>query len=153
MNWYYEPIRGCSCISSRCPELNFGMPTKIYNHFQAAQKVPCIDRHYIGLNTKDIIVFESAFATYVRGYDVKGKLLYPNRDALVSALMPRFQQPDFHCELVSRVYHDRGVIDEEHLFFSGKPFQAIWIYFEVVEDEITMFQYLKVNDLNAHACL
>jgi hypothetical protein len=115
--------------------------------------VPCIDRHYIGLNTKDILVFESAFATYVRGYDVKGKLLYPNRDALVSALMPRLQQTDFHCELVSRVYHDRGVIDEEHLFLSGKPFQAIWIYFEVVEDEITMFQYLKENDLNAHACL
>lgn len=124
------------------------MPPKIYNHSQAAQKVPCIDRHYRGLNTRDIPVFESAFSEFVRGYDEEGHLLFENRTALVAALAHRFAQTDFSCELVTRIFHRKGVIDKERLFLSGKPFKEIWIYMEVTDDHITMFRYLHQQPLS-----
>lgn len=113
----------------------------------AIPSVPCIDRHYIGLNTQNIPVFESAFSEFVRGYDEDGNLLYENRAALVLALKHRFEQTDFSCEVVNRSFLSKGVIDQERLFLYGKPYKEIWIYFEVFEDQIVIFNYLKIKSL------
>ncbi|WP_297518637.1 hypothetical protein [Flavobacterium sp.] len=123
------------------------MPHKKRTDTNAIPSVPCIDRHYIGLNAQSISVFESAFSEFVRGYHEDGHLLFENRTALVAALSHRFEQTDFSCEVVNRIFHSKGVIDQERLFLSGRPFKEIWIYFEIVDDHITMFRYLHQQAL------
>ncbi|WP_119272695.1 nuclear transport factor 2 family protein [Taklimakanibacter deserti] len=82
---------------------------------QAEDPTSVVQRQLDAYNAHDMEAWLATYAPDARQYEYPDKLLAEGHDAIRARMTTRFQDPDLHAHLKSRIVLGNTVIDHEHV--------------------------------------